>query len=168
MKLKRGTLLKDMVAVTMVAVLLGIAWNHTLLLNAWRGKTLNSAAKPATPPGQPVALLPLPAGLMQVKDFYDRKEALFIDARDRTAYAAGHIKGALALPVGESEQELPRFMERVPVTTMIVVYCNGYDCHDSSTLAERLLKGGYRTVFVFEGGYPEWRDAGYPIAKGGI
>jgi 3-mercaptopyruvate sulfurtransferase SseA len=33
-------------------------------------------------------------------------------------------------------------------------------------LGSRLLEAGYRKVFVFLGGYPEWRDAGYPIAEG--
>ncbi len=48
----------------------------------------------------------------------------------------------------------------------LVVYCSGYDCHDSRDLATRLLAAGYRTVYVFEGGYPEWRDAGYPTREG--
>jgi rhodanese-related sulfurtransferase len=108
----------------------------------------------------------LPLGLMQVKDFYDRREALFVDARDRAVFRQGHIDGAVSLPAGEAERELPGFARRFPPTTLVVVYCNGFGCHDSRSVAERLLRAGYQSVFVYEGGFPEWRDAGYPTGGG--
>ncbi len=166
MATKQGGLLAEMAAIVSLAVVIGLAWNHTLIYNAWSGKAVKTAPKAANSAG-PANQLPLIAGLMQVKDFHDRNEALFIDARDRVTYAGGHIKGAIPLPIGEVDKEIPRLLQQTPVTTVLVVYCNGYDCHDSTTLAERLLKAGYRTVFVFQGGYPEWQDAGYPVARGG-
>ena len=70
------------------------------------------------------------------------------------------------MPLGEFEALLPSFIAKVPPRSILVIYCNGYDCHDSRELGAKLLRAGYRTVYVFEGGYPEWKDAGYPT-KGG-
>ena len=151
-------LFTEMVLIVLVAAVIGIAWNHTLLYHAWTGQAPTDTRKDA----QPGTGTPLPLGLMQVKEMYDRKEALFIDARDAVSFASGHIAGALSLPVGAVDARLPRFMIEIHSTRTLVVYCNGYDCHDSRELGALLLHAGYRMVYVFEGGYPEWRDAGYP------
>ncbi len=154
-------IIAEMALIVLVAVIVGIAWNNRLLLQAWTGR--------ATPRSHEVdsrADTPLPLGLMQVKELFDRREALFVDARDATAFAAGHIKGAVSLPVGEAETRLPLFIATVPPAATLVAYCNGYDCHDSRDLGVRLMRAGYRVVYIFEGGVPEWRDAGYPTEGG--
>jgi rhodanese-related sulfurtransferase len=48
-----------------------------------------------------------------------------------------------------------------------VTYCSGFGCPDSFDLGMRLIETGYRDVRVFEGGYPEWRDAGLAVAGEG-
>ncbi len=160
----RKRLLAEMTVIFLAATAFGIAWNHRLLVNAWSGKSTAAAPAPAPTAGE--APIPLPLGLQQVKELYDRNEAVFVDARDRAAFADGHIRGAVSLPVGEADAELARFRDRAPLTALLVVYCNGYSCHDSKTLADKLIGAGWRQVYVFEGGLPEWRDAGYPVAKG--
>ena len=152
----------EMLLILLVAAAIGGAWNRKLLLQAWKGEA------PAMSKGGMGnrADIPLPLGLMQVKELYDRKEAVIVDARDSETFDAGHIAGARSLTLGEFDDMLPRFISDVPPTAMIIVYCNGYGCHDSSELGARLLRAGYRSVFVFEGGYPEWRDANYPMERG--
>jgi rhodanese-related sulfurtransferase len=156
------TLLAEMAAILVTAALLGVAWNHKLLFQAWTGQAPTATRESA----QTKAEIVLPLGLMQVKELYDRNEALFIDARDAMTYAAQHIKEARSLPLVEIDAQLPRFIAEVPAAVTLVAYCNGYDCHDSRELGARLLRAGYRSVYVFEGGYPEWRDAGYPTEGG--
>ena len=152
----------EMVLILLVATAIGGVWNRKLLLQAWKGE-----APAVSKEGEGNhAGIPLPLGLMQVKALNDRKEAVIVDARDSETFAAGHITGARSLPLGEFDARLPRFISDVPPTAMIIVYCNGYGCHDSSELGARLLRAGYRSVFVFEGGYPEWRDANYPMERG--
>ena len=154
-----GKLLTEMALIFLVATALGIAWNHRILYDAWTGREATGVA-------QTGKNTPLPLGLMQVKELYDRKEATFVDARDAKAFATRHIRGAVSLPAGEFGTQLRRFRAQVPTTATLLVYCNGYDCHDSREVGSELLKNGYRTVYVFEGGFPEWRDAGYPTAGG--
>ena len=156
-------LMIEMACIILVASALGVAWNHRLLSSVWSGRAVATMAPKLTTGRKST---PLPLGLIQVKELYDRREAVLVDARDGAAFAAGHIAGAYSLPVGEAEARSGRFRERVPSSTTIVAYCNGYDCHDSRELGEKLVGWGYGTVYVFEGGYPEWRDAGYPTEGG--
>jgi rhodanese-related sulfurtransferase len=157
-------LIIEMACIFLVATAVGIAWNYRLLSSVWSGRVVATTTAPKLNPGQKNT--PLPLGLIQVKELYDRHEAVLVDARDGAAFAAGHITGAHSLPVGEAEAQSGRFREQVPLSTPIVAYCNGYDCHDSRELGEKLLGWGYGTVYVFEGGYPEWRDAAYPTEGG--
>ena len=159
MNLQRQLLL-EVGSITLLAVIVGLTINHPLLRDAWAG-TSAVAAPAATATTEQ---LPLPAGLLQVKELHAQQQAVFIDARDPFAFAEGHISGALSLPVGEADTGLVGFMAKTPFTTPIVVYCNGYGCPDSMELANKLLRAGYQQVFVFEGGFPEWRDAGLPVS----
>ena len=104
---------------------------------------------------------------MQVKELADGGGALIVDAREPSSFAAGHISGARSLPLGEAGRPAAaRFREDVPKGKTIIVYCNGFSCHDSLELGKLLMKWGYPAVYVYEGGYPEWRDAGYPVERG--
>lgn len=169
MKTNWKQLFNEIAVIVLLAAIIGCLWNYRLLRNAYRGEQ-TGAQQPAptvqTSPAVPTTPGPLPLGLMQVKELFDSREALIIDARDRSAYRAGHIRAARSLPLGEADSLLATFARTIPRDRMLVVYCNGYDCHDSMALAEKLIAAGFRQVYVFEGGYPEWRDAGYPLAKG--
>jgi rhodanese-related sulfurtransferase len=153
--------LAEIIAIIVIASTIGISWNFRLLQNAWQGLPAITTPPPTSAPG--MEALPLPLGLMQVKELYDRKEIIIVDAREGKSYAEGHISGAISLPLADIDQQLSGFTKGVPPGAMIVVYCNGFDCHDSMTLGKRLLQGGFQQVYIFEGGYPEWRDAGYPV-----
>ncbi len=48
----------------------------------------------------------------------------------------------------------------------IVAYCRGPYCVMASTAVSRLRESGFEAARL-EGGYPEWRDAGRPIAAVG-
>jgi len=57
---------------------------------------------------------------------------------------------------------MAEFQGKVPLESILVIYCNGFGCHDSTVLGEKLLDKGYTQILVFEGGFPEWKDAGLP------
>lgn len=171
MKSDAKRLATEMAVIVLIAAVIGIAWNHRLLLNVFREEGVQAQQTPNTAPQAPsttatAASAALPLGLMQVKELFDTGEAVIIDARDRETFRKGHIKGAISLPVGEAGGLIPPFAERTPKDKLLVVYCGGYDCHDSKLLGEKLLAAGFSQVFVYEGGFPEWQDAGHPVAKG--
>ena len=150
--------------IVVISATAGIAWNRTLLTGAWRGE-LTQQAQAAAPKGDE---LPMPIGLMQVKEMHDAKQALVVDARSAASFAQEHIAGAIALPLEEAKKPSFPFQKKLPKEATIIAYCNGFSCHDSMELGKLLMQAGYASVYVFEGGLPEWRDAGYPIATGAL
>ncbi len=96
--------------------------------------------------------------LESAKEMYDR-EIIFIDARDEEEFAEGHIKGAILAP------STPELVQLTPDrSTPIVTYCGGGDCDVSMQLAEELMYDwDYERIFVYLGGWPEWKAAEYPV-----
>ena len=75
----------------------------------------------------------------------------------------GHIRGAVSLPVTDFETLLPEKRRELPSPDEeIVCYCSGYGCEESVELADKLKASGYRHVFVYLGGWPEWSEAQLP------
>jgi len=82
--------------------------------------------------------------------------------RERDAYDAAHIPGALLLPRGQLEL---RVNEDLPdPTRRIVVYC---EFGRISTLATATLRSmGYQRAVALDGGLRAWRESGYPVKSG--
>lgn len=148
--------------IVMVSATAGIAWNRTLLSGAWRGE-LTSQAETAPKAEE----LPMPIGLVQVKEMHDARQAVVVDARSAASFAQGHLAGAISLPLEEARKKSTNPLKaQVAANATVIVYCNGFSCHDSMDLGKLLMHAGYSSVYVYEGGFPEWRDAGYPTAAG--
>lgn len=88
----------------------------------------------------------------------------FVDARAEDFYLyEGHIAGAISLPVLEFDSVFPLVKDRLPAPEdEIVCYCSGFGCEESTELARRLTEAGYRFVYVYKGGWPEWSEAELP------
>jgi rhodanese-related sulfurtransferase len=99
----------------------------------------------------------------QARKLYDSGKYIFVDARSVEDYEAGHISGAVSLPVGQFEENIAAFLERHPPEASIITYCSGRTCQDSHRLAENLLAFGYGNVNVFIDGFPGWEAEGHPI-----
>ncbi|HJV33907.1 rhodanese-like domain-containing protein [Geomonas sp.] len=168
-KLWHSTLL-EICLIVVVSALAGVAWNRTLLTNAWHGGLTQQAEArteaTAAPAGE--ELLPMPIPIAQVKQMHDAKEAVVVDARSKVFFAQGHIAGAILLPLEDAKKAPAALAGKFARDATIIAYCNGFSCHDSMELAKILMKAGYTSVYVYEGGFPEWRDAGYPVATGGV
>ncbi len=141
-------------------VSLGLMINYQLVKNAFEGKVVTSVAGE---PSEQTELLPVPVSLEDVREMMGR--AVLVDARIPELFAEGHLPGAVSLPFAEIENRLQSFYEQYPEHSLII-YCGGYGCSDSFDLALLLLESGYHDVMVYEGGYPEWRDAGLEIEGG--
>lgn len=143
-------------------VIVGLTINHQLVMDAFSGNLAPEQCQ--TEDGEVIAsaVIPLPAMLDDVQQAEDF-DVLIVDARTTELYQRSHIVGAVSLPMMDVEAMLPEFMARVPKERSIIAYCSGFGCPDSFDLGVRLLEEGYRDVRVFEGGFPEWSDAGLPV-----
>jgi rhodanese-related sulfurtransferase/DNA-binding transcriptional ArsR family regulator len=84
--------------------------------------------------------------------------AIVLDVRPQEEYRAGHIPGALSVPVDDLEAAL----QTLPKDKEIVAYCRGPYCVFSDEVVLALSARGYEASRLTEG-FPEWRAAGYPV-----
>jgi rhodanese-related sulfurtransferase len=85
-------------------------------------------------------------------------EIVVVDVRPKEEYEAGHIPGALSIPLSQLEQH---FSEIDPGQE-VVAYCRGPYCVLAAEAVKAMRKRGYR-AFRLVDGYPEWREAGLPV-----
>jgi DNA-binding transcriptional ArsR family regulator len=84
-----------------------------------------------------------------------------LDVRPELEYRAGHIAGAISVPIAE----LARRLDELPGDVAVVAYCRGPYCIYADQ-AVRQLGGRGLPARRLEEGFPEWRRAGLPIATG--
>jgi len=80
------------------------------------------------------------------------------DTRPMEEFAAGHIPGALNIPL----RDLKRRLRELPRDQEIVAYCRGPYCVLSYEAVAELRRHGFKAARL-EDGYPEWRAAGLPV-----
>jgi rhodanese-related sulfurtransferase/DNA-binding MarR family transcriptional regulator len=88
----------------------------------------------------------------------DAGDVTLIDVRPGDEFAAGHIPGALSVPVAELADRL----RELPKRKEIVAYCRGRYCVLAVTAVELLRQRGYRARRLIES-IPAWRARGYPV-----
>ena len=88
-------------------------------------------------------------------------EVTVIDVRPPEEYAAGHIKGAVNVPLNE----LGKRLAELPRDREVVAYCRGPYCMLAFEAVETLRHEGYH-VRRLEDGYPQWRAAHHPTEQG--
>jgi len=85
-------------------------------------------------------------------------EVTVLDVRPREEYAAGHLLGAINIPLNELESHLSSFSPDQEV----VAYCRGAYCVLSYDAVARLREHGIQAKRLKDG-YPEWKIAGLPV-----
>jgi rhodanese-related sulfurtransferase len=86
------------------------------------------------------------------------KRVVVLDTRPPNEYAAGHIAGAISVPV----DDLQRRLRQLPKGKDYVAYCRGPYCVYADRAVEILRSNGRQARRLREG-FPEWRAAGLPI-----
>jgi rhodanese-related sulfurtransferase len=87
---------------------------------------------------------------------------VLLDVRAPAAFAAGHVPGAVSLPVRLISEE--RVAGYAP-GTLFVVYCNGPHCNGADRAARALARLG-RPVKKMIGGVTGWREEGFALTTG--
>jgi rhodanese-related sulfurtransferase len=104
---------------------------------------------------------PYAINLEQAKELYEQNE-LFIDAREKEEFEAGHIRGAVNIPFDNIDNYIEE-INRIPKNEIVITYCSGTDCDLSILLGNKLSEMGYKNVYIFFGGWMKWLNSGYPI-----
>jgi len=89
------------------------------------------------------------------------KGVIVLDTRPPAEYAAGHIAGAMSVPV----DDLQRRLRHLPKGKEYVAYCRGPYCVYADRAVEILRSNGRQARRLREG-FPEWRAAGLPVDVG--
>lgn len=103
--------------------------------------------------------------LVRMKDLLARAKkdhVVILDTRPPGEFAAGHIAGAVSVPV----DELNRRLRKLPKDKQYVAYCRGPYCVYADRAVEFLRAHGRRARRMIEG-FPEWKAAGLPVEVGG-
>jgi rhodanese-related sulfurtransferase/DNA-binding transcriptional ArsR family regulator len=81
-----------------------------------------------------------------------------LDVRPAEEFAAGHLPGAINVPL----EKLESYLSKLPKRKEVVAYCRGPYCLMSFEAVEKLRKRGWQARRL-QDGFPEWRAAGLPV-----
>ena len=84
-----------------------------------------------------------------------------LDVRPPEEFRAGHLPGALSIPL----KELERRLSELPHDREIVAYCRGPYCVLAVEAVDMLRARGF-TAFRLEDGVRDWQARGFPVAVG--
>jgi rhodanese-related sulfurtransferase/DNA-binding transcriptional ArsR family regulator len=84
-----------------------------------------------------------------------------LDVRPADEFALGHLPDAVNIPLRELERRLAEFDS----SQQIIAYCRGPYCVLAFEAVSLLRKRGLRARRM-QDGFPEWRNAGLPVACG--
>jgi glyoxylase-like metal-dependent hydrolase (beta-lactamase superfamily II)/rhodanese-related sulfurtransferase len=89
------------------------------------------------------------------------RDLLVLDVRERDAFIAGHVPGAMHLPRGQLEL---RVNQDLPDPTRRIVTCCEFG-RVSTLAAATLHTMGFARAVALDGGMKAWREAGYPLEE---
>jgi rhodanese-related sulfurtransferase len=81
-----------------------------------------------------------------------------LDVRPAEEFAAGHVPGAINVPL----EKLESYLSKLPKRKEVVAYCRGPYCLMSFEAVKKLRGRGWQARRL-QDGFPEWRAAGLPV-----
>ena len=91
----------------------------------------------------------------------EQGEVTLLDVRPPEEYEAGHIPGAVSVPL----KKLERLLQRLPRNQEIIAYCRGPYCLLAVEAVETLRAHGYRAMRL-DDSLSDWRARGLPVETG--
>ncbi|MCC7327821.1 MAG: PhnD/SsuA/transferrin family substrate-binding protein [Burkholderiales bacterium] len=104
-----------------------------------------------------------------------RKGVTFVDVRSEKEYKERHVKGAIWIPYAEKSLKDVAFdpaadafsgIDKLDPAKPVIFACNGADCWKSYKASKVALAKGFKSVYWFRGGLPEWLARGMPVDGG--
>lgn len=102
-----------------------------------------------------------PVTFKELRRLVREGDVTVVDVRPADEFEAGHIPGALSMPV----PQLKRRLRELPRGREVIAYCRGRYCVYSLDAVTLLRKHGYRARRAHEG-LPDWKAAGLPVEIG--
>lgn len=93
-------------------------------------------------------------------DEVKRGKVVVVDVRPASEYKAGHLPGAVSIPLNELERRL----SELPRSRRIVAYCRGRYCVMSIEAVRLLQKKGFKAIRLEEG-VTDWAAAGLSLEQ---
>ncbi|HET7474988.1 MAG TPA: metalloregulator ArsR/SmtB family transcription factor [Dermatophilaceae bacterium] len=87
-------------------------------------------------------------------------DVVVLDVRPEPEFAAGHIRGAISIPIHDLKSRLGD----IPDGADVVAYCRGPYCVYADDAVRALVAKGV-TAARLEDGFPEWANARLPVAR---
>jgi rhodanese-related sulfurtransferase/DNA-binding transcriptional ArsR family regulator len=97
-------------------------------------------------------------GMKELRRRARSSRVVVLDTRPSNEYAAGHITGAISIPI----DLLDARVRALPKSKVYVAYCRGPYCVYADRAVE-ILRAHGRTAHRLVEGFPEWKAAGYPV-----
>ena len=129
---------------------------------ALHNETITAVIVSSGPEARAMPIHKLPASLPwpEVKSLLAKGAIVLVDGRQTAAYQAGHIPGAISLPLQTLAEAIGSFSAKYAKGRPLVIYCASIQCPISQAEATALAEQyGYQDVREMPGGFAEWRVA---------
>lgn len=100
--------------------------------------------------------------LDDARKMFEKRQAIFLDARPRSEYDAGHVQNAVSLPWDSFDEQFESVMIDIDEQMTLITYCDGQTCNLSHELAMALIDMGFPNVRVLVNGWTLWKESLLP------
>lgn len=120
------------------------------------------------------AAAPTGVKLVEAKEVVElqKQGATLVDTRRATEFSEATIKGAVSVPYDpeksakeanfDASQDKFDLAKLANKNAHIVVFCNSGTCWKSYKAAVVLAKNGYKNVYWYRNGFPDWKARKFP------
>jgi len=99
--------------------------------------------------------------VLRATQLINQSNAVVIDVREPSAYAAGHLRDAKNIPLKEMSNRLGDLSKHKSKPVIAVCQSGA----QSAKAAAILRKAGFEQAYSLEGGLNAWQAAGLPVSK---
>ena len=134
------------------------AIRHEMLVLAWVGLATAIVATAVKAAFSPVKQIDHQTAVTLI----NRQDALVVDVRAQDEFARGHITNSHHIPLAQIEQGNTTEIDKHKEKPVIVVCETGAR---AETAASKLVKAGFKQVYLLRGGLTQWRAGNLPVTK---